>query len=400
MIIDINLESAQDKIINSVSVLPEETIDLMESAGRVISQDITAYCSLPDCPQSAVDGFAIHESDRLTGGKVILREYLQAGDVPALPLAPGEAVGVVTGGPLPGGTAAVVMCEQVRVWQDEIILPGQIKSGSNIKRAGEDFHRGSLLAARGTCISPALIALLAAFGYEKVRVFCRPRVSVLSLGRQIVPFNTSPHPGQLRDSNGPLLASLIHHDGGKITDVKLAGSNNCNEVRNLMLKLLQDSDVVITTGGTFSGEFDEVRSLFSNINAKMLFWGTQIQPGRHNAAGIINSILIISLSGNPASCFVGYHVLASPVIRALQGMNPYPKYYSALCTNSFAKKTGTRRFVRGHAACDSEGWKVTVLPGQKPSMIRSLIECNALIDLPAGHAPFDAGTQVSIMLIS
>ena len=108
---------------------------------------------------------------------------------------------------------------------------------------------------------------------------------------------------------------------------------------------------------------------------------------------------VIALSGNPAACSIGYEALAAPVLRVLQSLSPSPRRLAAVCTNSFPKRGGPRRFLRGYAVCGQDGWRVLVLPGQKSSMLRSLIDCNALIDLPAGHPPVEAGSEVSLMLL-
>jgi len=97
---------------------------------------------------------------------------------------------------------------------------------------------------------------------------------------------------------------------------------------------------------------------------------------------------------------VGYHLLAAPVIRRLQGISPFVTPIKALCTNSFGKAGGPRRFLRAHAEIHGNAWKVEVLPGQKSSMLRSYIYCNALIDLPAGHPPLEAGSEVSVILLN
>ncbi len=132
----------------------------------------------------------------------------------------------------------------------------------------------------------------------------------------------------------------------------------------------------------------------------MLFWGVQIKPGSHSGAGCYDGRIIVSLSGNPAPCWVGYELLAVPVLRALQGLRPLPlPRLSAVCTGSFPKGGGPRRFLRGYAVCGQDGWRVAILPGQKSSMLRSLLDCNALIDLPAGHQPLEAGGEVSLILL-
>ncbi|MCL6448886.1 MAG: molybdopterin molybdotransferase MoeA [Armatimonadetes bacterium] len=400
VLINVNLEEAQESLLNLVTPLPSESLFLTQALDRIVSRDLFAGRDLPPCPQAAVDGYAVHADDLGRRTSYGIKECLRNGDIPNSPLNPGQAVGVVTGGPLPGGTGAVIPQELVKIEGDRMIFTGEISPGSNIKKPGEDFRSGELLAQRGTRLDPGLIGVLAAFGQSEVPVYRRPRVMILSLGREIVPCQAKPAPGQVRDSNGPLLASLVIQDGGQVGGVEVAGGENPDGVKDRLKKLLKQADLVLTIGGTASGVCDNALLLLREIGAHILFWGVRIKPGSHSGAAIWDSRPVISLSGNPAACAVGYQLLAAPVLRAFQALNPYPDRLSALCTDPFPKKGGPRRFLRGYAVCRQNGWRVSLLRGQKSSMLRSLIDCNALIDLPAGHPPLEPGSQVSMILFA
>ena len=121
-----------------------------------------------------------------------------------------------------------------------------------------------------------------------------------------------------------------------------------------------------------------------------------LKPGGH--PGRMEFQLLFP-SGNPLAVR-SYELLVAPVLAYLQGLDPYPYRVMAICNDDYQKTGGPRRFVRGHASCNQDGWSVTVLPGQKPSMLRSLLYCNALIDLPAGHPPLKAGAEVPILLLT
>ena len=160
---------------------------------------------------------------------------------------------------------------------------------------------------------------------------------------------------------------------------------------------MAQSDLVLTVGGVASGPDDYALALLKASDARVLFWGVESKPGHHSGAAVCEDRPVIALSGNPAACAVAYQLLAAPVVRALQGLPPCPGAIPAICTNFFPKGGGPRRFLRGYAACGAKGWEVTLLPGQKSSMLRSLINWNALVDLPAGHPPLQAGSPVSVL---
>lgn len=400
MLKNVRLEEAQDILLSLVTPLPGETVSLLQALGRVAARDIYADQNLPSCPQAVLDGYAVCTGDNNESLGYAIIERLSPGKTAISPLGPGHAAYVATGCELPAGATTVVPYEAARLAGERVFFTKKILPGENIRQPGEDFQAGDLLVSRGMRLSPGAISVLAAFGKSKVTVFRRPRVAVLSLGGGIVPFHHIPQRGQIRDSNGPLIASLALQDGGQVTSLEVSGDESPACLKEHLANLLQQADLIITTGGAASGAHDQAAYTFKNIGAHLLFWEIKIKPGSHSGAAIINNKIIIALSGNPAACAAGYHLLAGPVLRAMQELTPFPKVLSATCTSSFNKKGGPRRFLQGYAVCDDSGWKVTILPGQKPSMLQALIKSNALIDLPAGSPPVEAGQTVKMILLN
>ena len=400
MLTNIELEEAQKLLLNKVACLSAETVPILQALGRVNADDILAQQNLPSCMQAARDGFAVHQDDIGNVQPVIIKEWLQVGDIPTSPVKRGEAVGVVTGGILPEKTAAVIPCEKVQANGQQLVLSGYKSANSFIKLPGEDFKVGEVIALKSTRFTPGLIGLLAAMGTKQVSVYRRPRVAILSLAKQVVSYQKDPVLGQIRDSNGPLLATLVMRDGGEIIAV-----NTCTGIMDSGLKiyiteLLKKADLVLTTGGTFAYQDSETCQIFKAIGSDLIFQGIPMQPGGHNTAFRRESRLIISHSGNPAACLVGYELLSAPLIRAMQGISPFAAQTQAVCLDDLPAKKGERRFVRGYARYSDNQWQVKILPGQKPGMFRSLINYNALIDIPVGNPPVKAGDEVSIILVN
>jgi len=392
---DIELVEAQQQLIQAVNTLEREWVPLEEARGRVVAEEVTARHDLPPSRQAAVDGFAVSD-EKVLGVKFRL---LEANVSPGLMLGAGEACTVVTGGLVPENTRTVIPHENAEVVDGYVAFSREVKLGENLKSAGEDLRGGTVIATPGAQVDSGLISVMAAFGYHQIPVYRRPRVGILSLGQGIIPWQNEPLPHQVRDSNSPLLKSLVESDGGMAAAVEIAGEER-SSLNRRVTEMLGKIDLLIITGGTHAGEYDEARQLLDNIGAEMLFWGVKIRPGGHPGAALWDSRLIICLSGNPGACMVGYHVLAAPVVRYLQGLPPFIPHIKAEVTNSFNKAGGPRRFLRAHAEIHGNTWKVEVLPGQKSSMLRSYINCNALIDLPAGHPPLEAGSEVSVILLN
>jgi len=274
-----------------------------------------------------------------------------------------------------------------------------VEPGDNLKQPGEDFRAGDIIARRGTVIGPGLAATLAAFGISQVKVFPKPKVAVLSMGKNIVPWREAPAPGQIRDSNGILLAFLARRDGAEVTAVETACRMEPVQLKGRLEKLLERADVVLTTGGAAYGDHDQALAAIRLTGARPLFWEVKIKPGSHSGAAVLNSRLIIALPGHPAACAVGYHLLVTPVLRILQGLAPEPVRITAVSDSALPKKGGPRRFVRGLAYWHENQWHVSIPPGQKSSMLRSLLNYNALLDIPAGSPPVEKGQTVSLILL-
>lgn len=394
MLLDISLEQAQSIILSHIPHLASEELPLMESFGRVLAIDYYARHDLPREARSAVDGYALAVEEAPVNSSFVLIGTPSSDNKE---ISGDQAIAVTTGGPLPVGTQAVVPHEKTVLQDGRLSVLESIKPGVNIKAGGEDYKQGEILTTSGKVIDGGVTAVLAAFGYSVVKVKLRPRVAVLALGNNIVPFQVSSEPNQIRDSNGPMLAALIAQDGGETVSVEVADSIGSAEV--FMQRMLSQADLVICTGGTYAQGTDEARHILESMGVNLLYWGVPIQPGSHHGAGTHESTLVLALSGNPAACAVGYQLFAAPALSAMQGFPSPPRIIKARCTNGFAKKSGSRRFVRGHAQYEDGGLKVEVLPGQKPSMLKSLLNCNALIDLPAGTPSVGIDEEVTIWLL-
>lgn len=395
MLTNIELNTAQDILLQRVSPLAVEKVSLIDAFGRINALDLKVPFPIPPCQQAAMDGFALHPSN-LSASKALMIKHLEFPQICQYQLQSGETVPVNTGFPLPKGTGAVIANEGVQIQGEYLLTEYDVIPGSNLRLPGEDFQQNELLAAPGKRITPGLISAVAACGITKILAYRKPQVAILSL---------DPHYGSnefdraldlLPDSNGPLLAALVTRDGGKVMCVDDIGNQTLNDVNDT----LNDIDLLLTIGGTYSKEQSEAQAQLEEMGVEILFWGTKTQPGGHNGAGIYDSRVVICLSGNPAACAVGYELLAAPVLRRFQGLDPILNRISATCVNDIvitARKIP--RFLRGRATCRQNGWAVEALPGQKASMISSLINCNALIEIPGGQTEVKAGSHIDIIML-
>ncbi len=393
---DLSIEEAQQLILENIDHLPSERVSIMQAAGRVLAEELLADKNLPSAPQSAVDGFALGDDQAPINTIFSLKNHY---DLTQGILSSGEAVRVVTGGELQSGTLSVIMHENVLVKGDTISILEEIKPGNNIKQAGEDYQQGNILANHKTLLSSGHIGLLAAYGHNEVLIYQRPRVSLLGLGKNVISCSQTPKRGQTRDSNNPLLAALINQAGGSVAGYKLASELEEQDLICGLDSLISMADLIIVTGGTYAETQSEAQTLLESAGASIIYWGTDIQPGSHNGLALYQSKPVFALSGNPAACAVGFNLFVVPALRCMQGLSPPLRKVQARCTNGFNKTARSHRLVRGKVSYSSQGWEVTILPGQKPSMLKSLVNCNALIDMPAGHPPLESGQEVTVILL-
>ncbi len=400
MFSNISLEQARQLLADKCRVLDGEKIPLDQAANRILHQSIYAPHDLPAQTQSAVDGYALGTGGCNIGSSYKLTARLELDSFPRFILEDGQAASVKTGGILPKGTAAVVPEEKTREEKKQIIVLEAIKPGTNIKKAGEDYRQGGLLLPAGKRIDYAAAALLSVYGLQEIVTVRKPQVAVICLADNIIDKNQEPQNGQMRDGNGPMLNALINRDGGVMNRLVYGGSTPGDELAAQLGKWLGQTDIVIFTGGTFENGESNFAGIVDALQARMLYQGVDLQPGSHAGAAYKDNCILLSLSGNPAACAVNYHLLARMVLQRMQGLEGRWQRIKACCTNGFAKKSNSRRMVRGQAWWTEGGWKVEVLPGQKPSMMRSLVNCNAFIDLPAGTPPVEAGQEVTIILLT
>lgn len=400
MFTNISLEQSRQILTDNCAALAGEKTVMDQAFNRVLKQPVYSPHDLPPLAQSAVDGYALGEGKSQIGSSYNLQARLKLESYPCFSLEYGQAVSVQTGGILPEGTVAVVPGEKTRVEEQQVIVLEQIKPGTNIKTAGEDFRKGELLLATGDKLDYAAIALLSVYDIYEVETVRKPQAGVVCLASNIIGKNMELHNGQMRDSNGPMLNALINRDGGEVGTFVYGGITGQDDVISQLQRLTDQLDIVILTGGTYENGTNNIEGIMHALGARMLYQGVQLQPGSHAGAARKDNCLLLSLSGNPAACAVNYHLFVKPVLKRMLGLEDQWLKIKACCINGFAKKSTTRRMVRGQAWWTEEGLKVEVLPGQKPSMLRSLLYCNAFLDLPEGTPPIEAGQEVAVLLLS
>ncbi len=378
---------------------PVEKVPLREGLGRVLARDVEADLDWPPFDTSAMDGYAVRVSDASPQGAVLAERpgLVGAGARPPAPLTPGEAVRVMTGSPLPEGTEAIVPVENVRRDPGGVAVLASPRAGEHIRRRGESVSAGAVLVARGRRLLPADVALAALAGAEPLSVHRRPRVTVAVTGNELVPASEKPGPGQLRDSNGPMLLALCQSRDCPAV-AKPAVADEDAAVRGLFEKAGREEDVLITSGGVSAGDLDLLPGRAESAGFEILFHGVAMRPGKPVAFGRRGHTLWFGLPGNPVSTAVCFHLFVRFALDALEGAEaPGAVFVSARLQRGISTR-GRRETYRDALISVSDGEnRVTPLESRGSHDLASHARSNALIRLPP-DAQAAAGTLVDCLV--
>lgn len=295
--------------------LPSEEISLDKAIGRVLAQDALALCDLPTYTTSSMDGWAVAGS-----GPWTIVGDVKAGAPYKKNLVDGTAVRIATGAVIPNGTFAVVRWEVAETRDDQVYA--QAEAGADIRPAGEECHQGDLLASKGMRLTPSLLGLLSACGYDAAKVIVKPKITLLLLGDELL-LDGLPHDGRVRDSLGPQLPGWLELLGAQIEETRYV-TDELDSVIDAIVHSL-DCDVLITTGGTADGPRDHIHNALAELNASFIVDRVRSRPGHPMLLAQIphrgKSIPILGLPGNPQSAIVGLMSLGAPLIHSLLGQD-------------------------------------------------------------------------------
>ncbi|MDT0499866.1 gephyrin-like molybdotransferase Glp [Halomonas sp. PAR7] len=377
--------AALEALLKDVGVLETQRVACEEAAGRVLANDVTARLDVPSFDNSAMDGYALHHGD--AGQALPIRQRIAAG-TPVQPLAPGSCARIFTGGEIPPGADCVVMQERVEVADGVATLPGDIPQGDNVRRRGRDVASGSVLLEAGRRLEAAALGHLAGQGITEVEVRRRPRVALLSTGDEIVDPGTPLGPGQLYNSNRPMLRRLLERFGATVVSMASI-PDDPTTTRRMLAEAAGQADIVVTTGGVSVGEEDHVKAAVEALG-ELDMWRLAIRPGKPLALGRIGrgngdgEARFVGLPGNPVSSFVGTWLFLRPLIGRMLGCPALATLPEIPARSGFATRTGPRaHYMRVKLRFDDRGVHAEAFADQNSAILFSCIEADALAVIPA-----------------
>ncbi len=399
---EISLEEAAEVLLSKAAPGATEELPLLPALGRYAAQDIVAVMDNPPFDRSPLDGYALNSSDTKDASAEhpvslhIIGEEC-AGDYFASEVHRGEAVRIMTGGAMPRGTDAVIRQEDVKLSGDMLYVPYALKHRENYCLAGEDVKKGSTILRKGDRLTAARLAVLAAQGYARVRVFCRVKVFLTSTGDELIQPGEKLAPGKIYNSNFYLLAARLQELGCE-TELLPVLPDDAAAAADRIRPHLSDSSLILTTGGVSVGKKDIMHEVIRLLPAERLFWGVRMKPGYPLISYEQGNTIGLALSGNPFAAYTTFELLARPLLMRMAGARePGLRRTKGVLREGFSKASKGRRFVRAFYDVSDGGVR---LPEQHSSgSLFSAAGCNALVDIPAGTGPMPEGAPVELVLL-
>ena len=396
---DIEVRDAAELLLNLPAEEKTEEVPIGAMLGRVLAADLRAEIPFPPFDRSPFDGYAFCAAD--TAGAradapaaLKINQEIPAGHLPQCEAGNGFAAKILTGAPIPGGADTVVKFEVTEFSETEVRIFAPAKPGSNIVRAGEDVPAGTLLAARGSVISPALMGLIAAQGLDRISVYRRPVVTVINTGTELVEPGIPLPPGMIYNSSMATLRGYLEGMGADFRNGGIVADDEALIAARIR-EAAAESDMVLTTGGASVGDYDCALRAAEYAGADILFWKIRMKPGGSILAYVLNNKPILALSGNPGAAVLGLLRLGLPFLRKLSGRADFALETCEVYLRKGTIKENPRlRLIRGYLEIEEgKAWFVEN-EGQGGGDISSLINCDLLCEIPEGSPQLPAGSLV------
>ncbi|MFX0544192.1 gephyrin-like molybdotransferase Glp [Roseovarius sp. S1116L3] len=370
-----------------------ETVPLHAACGRVLAKQVSASRDQPPFAASAMDGYAVRAVDARPGASLTVVGEAAAGHRWSGTLAPGQALRIFTGAPLPDGSDRVVIQEDVELSSSTITLGDTLDPSTHVRPAAADFAAGETMEAPRR-LRPHDIALLAAMNHAEIPVARKPSVAIIATGDELVMPGEAPNSDQIIASNTFGLAALIEENGGMARLLPIARDNSAS--LETAFTLAHGADLIITIGGASVGDHDLVGAVAARLGLERSFYKIAMRPGKPLMAGRINGSAMVGLPGNPVSAMVCGHVFILPMLRAMLGLGEAIAPCITAELGADLPQNGPRaHYMRGHL----DNGVVIPAISQDSALLSVLARANALIVRPVHAAPAPKGSLISIMPI-
>lgn len=381
---------------------------LRDALGRVLAENVAAPFNVPGFDNSAMDGYACRAADLSEKNPVSLRIIGRAfaGAPSAVRVGGGECVRIMTGARIPDGADIVVPQEEVGAAAEDSaeIAPAARKTGTHIRRAGEDLRRGEVALAAGTFCTPAEIGLLGSLGKTEIAVMRRVRVAYFSTGDELKSVGDSLAPGEVYDSNRHSIFAMLARLGMDALDLGVV-PDSPEDLAAAMDAAMHNADVVVASGGASVGEADFIRPVLAQ-RGEVVFWKVAMRPGRPLAFGKLGEsgeCDFFGLPGNPVSVMVCFYQFVQAALWKRAGRLGYmpPPFLEAKAARALKKSPGREEYQRGVLRVSENGeYEVSPTGDQGSGILSSMTRANCFIVLEEERGKVAAGERVRVQMFA
>lgn len=377
-----------------VAVDGTERLALAEALGRVLAEDVVSAVNVPPHANSAVDGWGFAAAARPQDGSMPVVATIAAGHAHDGAVAPGGAVRILTGAPVPAGVDCVAMQEDCSAADGHVTVP-PTTAGANVRPMGEDVAVGATVLKAGIRLRPQDLGLAAATGRTGLLVRRKLRAAVFSTGDEINEPGTKLPPGGIYDTNRTTASALLRSLGADVTDLGILPDRR-DAIAAALADAARTNDVVLTSGGVSVGDEDHVKAAVE-ANGALHFWKMAIKPGKPVALGRVGDAAFIGLPGNPVAVMVSFMLVARPLVLGMMGIkdSSVPRF-TVSSGFAFRRKPGRREWLRARVRADQAGRLVAEkFPSDGSGVLTSMVWSDGLVELPEDLAEVAPGDTVA-----
>jgi len=387
-------EKALKIVLDSARLLSSERVDITRAVNRILAEDVKSDIDMPPFDKATRDGYACRRKD--LANELTIIETIQAGTLPRRAIEPNQCSKIMTGAAVPQGADCVIMVEFTENPTASTVRFIGENTPDYICLKGEDIKAGEVVLHKGSRIRPQHIAVLATVGCTQPVVSKRPRVAVLATGDELVHPASKPGPSQIRNSNGFQLAAQIESMGAVAKNYGIAKDTD-DAIDKMFKKAVDQSDVVIVSGGVSVGDFDLVPGIFKRNNIDLLFEKVAVKPGKPTVFGVSEKVYCFGLPGNPVSTFVQFELLVKPFLCKLMGHDYKHPVSQIPLGESLRRKNTERQSWIPIVITDTGTLKPVEYHGS--AHINALCIADGLVSIGVGVAEIEKGTIVPVRLI-